>query len=144
MLLGLSYNCYTFAKDSHNRVILNIFNLAETTSSIRLPISLPKFLDQSPKSVFKEVSKWILQEKWVLNPMDRRSLAQTIFGEAKWSLNQGSFRLRFVCPHPTTKKINGKITFYSKKAFSSDLLGHILDNSKCGFHVFRSRLLFYK
>ena len=34
----------TFAKDLHIMVILSIFKSVETTSSIRLPINLPKFL----------------------------------------------------------------------------------------------------
>ena len=68
--LSFTRRSYTFAKDSHNKVIPSIFNLAETTSRIKLdlPISLPKFLGQSPKSVFEEVSKWIHQDKMSLEP----------------------------------------------------------------------------
>ena len=104
--LSFPRGSFTFAKTSHNRVILSIFNLAETTSSIKLPINLPKLLGQSPKSVFEEVSKWIHQ--------DKMSLQQN--GEAKWSLSQGPFPSRFVCSAPPPKNKREKY-FAPRKLF---------------------------
>ena len=123
MLLGLSYNCYTFAKDSHNRVILNIFNLAETTSSIRLPISLPKFLDQSPKSVFKEVSKWILQEKMSLESNGPSQFSSDHFWRGKMELEPRFFSLK-ICLSPSHhQKINGKNNILLQESFFFRLIG---------------------
>ena len=56
---------------------------------------------------------------------------------AKWGgkmeLEPRSFPSRFFCPPPPPKNKRKK-TFCSKNAFSSDLLGHILDHSKRRIH----------